>query len=115
MLFGGIALVGGPVVLRIFLGYAAHIFVAVGLGEHRSCRYAHHLAVALHYGGVRDVGVWGEAIAVDEQCFGTYLEGIDGAVHGGYRGFEDIYLVDFFRRHESHSPSQCFALYNGAK
>ena len=40
MLFGGVALVGSPVILRIFLGYAAHIFVAVGLGEHRSRRLA---------------------------------------------------------------------------
>ena len=65
--FRGIALVDIPSILRILSGYAAHIFVTMGLGKDRSRSYAHHFSVAFHYARVRYSGIRLETVAVDKQ------------------------------------------------
>ncbi len=44
----GIALVGEPVVLGIFLCQAVHVVVAIGLGEDAGCGDREVFAIALH-------------------------------------------------------------------
>ena len=48
---GGVALVGAPVVLWIFLGQTIHVVVAVGLGQDGCSRDGEIFAVALDDGG----------------------------------------------------------------
>ena len=51
MFLGGVALVGEPVVLGIFLGQLVHVVVTIGLGEDAGSCDGEVLAVALHDSG----------------------------------------------------------------
>ena len=52
MFLGGVALVGEPVVLRIFLSQLVHIVVTVGLGENRGGSDGEIFPIALDDGGM---------------------------------------------------------------
>lgn len=70
VIFGGIALVLCPVVVRKLLGNLLHKFVTVSFGEDARSGDAHHLAVAFHDCGIRDVIIWIETVAVNEDVLG---------------------------------------------
>ena len=71
MLFGGITFVALPVILRIFLGQLKHIVVTICLGEDARCCYREIFAIALYNGGIGEVVIRFEAIAIHNDCLGT--------------------------------------------
>ena len=71
MLFGGITFVALPVILRIFLGQLKHIVVTICLGEDARCCYREIFAIALYNGGIGQVVLGLEAIAIHNDCLGT--------------------------------------------
>lgn len=107
---GGIAFVLVPMVLGIILMDAEHVVVAVGLGKNGGGGDVHVGGVALDDGGMGDVFVGHEAVAVDEEVLGTDAELRHGTVHGEDAGAEDVYLVDFLVGDHAHSPGKGFAL-----
>ena len=104
VLLRGVALVALPVVERIFVGKAVHVVVAEGLGQDAGRRYGLILAVALHDGGVGQVAVGREAVAVDDDRLGTCGQLVESAVHGEEAGVEDVYLVDLLGCDHAHRP-----------
>ena len=87
-----------------------HIIVAIGLGQHRSGGNRQIFRIALHDGGVRNfkhlahVGL--EAVAVDDNAFGTELQTVECAVHGQDSGVQDVDPVDLFRIDHTDRPRQ---------
>ena len=59
-------------------------------------------------GSSRLVGV--EAIAVDNQGLGAYIELVYGPVHGQKAGMQDIDFIDFIGSHHANGPAQSLAL-----
>ena len=108
--WGGIAFVAVPVVLGIVLMDAEHIVVTVGLGKDAGGSNAHVGSIALDDGGVGDVLVGHEAVAVDEEVLGAYFQLSNGTVHGEDGGTEDVNLVDFLVGDHAHGPGKGFAL-----
>ena len=108
--FRGVALVGVPVVLGVFLRETVHIVVTIGLGEDRGSGDGEVFAVTLDDGGVRELLIGFEAIAIDDDGLGTNLELVEGTVHREDRGVEDINAVDLLGRDDSHRPGNGIAL-----
>lgn len=109
VLTGGIAFVMVPVIIRVLFVQAVHVVVAVGLGQNRCRSDGEVLAVTLYHRGMRDVGIGFEAVAVDEQVLGTYLQLGDGTVHGQERGVEDVDFINLLRGNDTDSPGQSLA------
>lgn len=106
---GGIAFVVVPVVVRKLFVQTVHVVVAVGLGQNRGRSDGEVLAVTLYHRGMRDVGIGFEAVAVDEQVLGTYLQLGDGTVHGQERGVEDVDFINLLRSDDTDGPGQSLA------
>lgn len=109
MLLGWITFVVVPVVVRELFVQVVHIVVAVGLGQNRGCSDGEELAIALYHHGMGDAGIGLEAVAVDEQVLGTYLQLGDGTVHGQERGVEDVDFINLLRGDDTHRPGQSLA------
>ena len=115
------AFVAVPVILGVFLVYLLHEVVAVGLGQNRGRRDAHHLAVALDDGLVgngfaaRGVLVGVEAVAVHQDVFGARGELIQSAMHRQNGGAQDVDLVDLFVVHDADGPGQSLTLDDGTQ
>ena len=99
-----IAFVFLPMIDGKLLGERGHVIVTIGFGEDRSGSDAHHFAIAFDDGRMRNAGIGREAIAVDEQEFGTYFQLVDGTMHGKKRSTQNVDLVNFLRRHHSYGP-----------
>ena len=116
VLLRGIALVGAPVVLGIFLCQAVHVVITVGLGEDAGGSDSEVFAVALHDGrmgqllAVSRVLIGLEAVAIDDDGLRAHLQLIQGTMHGEYRSVEDIDLVDLLGGDDAHSPGYGIAL-----
>ena len=120
VLLGGIAGIVVPAVVRVLLVEFLHVVVAIGLGKDGGCSDGKILAIAFHDGGVGQgmallstvavfvIGV--ESVAVDDEGFGAHGQGIDGSVHGGDAGTEDVHLVDFGCGHDAQCPGNGVAL-----
>ena len=107
---GGITFVFVPCILRIFGGNAVHKLVAVCLGKYRCSGNAAICGVAFHDTCGRNVVIWLETVSVNEDSFRTYSEAVEGAMHGEYRGVENVDFVDFGGCYHSYAPCQCFLL-----
>ena len=115
MLLGGIAHVVVPAILRIFLGNAAHILIAVRFRQNRRGSNAHHLSVALHDGLIGRVAIGLKLVAIDQNKLRAHLELVERTVHRQNRGVENVDAVDFFWPHMRHSPRQRLLLNHGAQ
>ena len=112
---GGVAFVGGPVVLGVLDGEGAHDFVAVGFGEDGGGGDVAEAAVAFDKGFPGKVSVGIEFVTVDDDAQGADGQGVEGAVHGGYGGAQDVQAVDFLRGADAYAPGDGLALDNGAQ
>ena len=65
MLFGGIALVAVPAIVRVLLVQAQHILVAVSLCQYRCCCYVGILPISLNDALLGQPRVGYKSIAVD--------------------------------------------------
>ena len=101
---GGIALVAQPIVLGVFLGKGVHIVITKRFGEDARCSYRQILAIALDYGGVWQVMIRFETVAIDDDGLRTDSELVEGAVHGENRGIEDVDFVNFPGCDHSYRP-----------
>ena len=111
VLGSGVALIAFPVIHGVLLGNAQHVVIAIGLGKYRCCCYAHEGSIALYDRVVRDARVWCELVTVNEQMLGTYLQSVDGAVHGKNRCPQNIHPVNLGCCHYAYRPCDGFALY----
>lgn len=109
VLLGGVAFVVVPVVVRKLFVQAVHVVVPIGLGQNRCRSDGEVLAVTLYHRGMRDVGIGFEAVAVDEQVLGTYLQLGDGTVHSQDRGVEDVDFINLLRSDDTDGPGQSLA------
>ena len=107
---GGITLVLIPMVLGIFLMNLEHIVVAIGFGKNAGGGNAHIGGIALDNGGVGNVLIGHEPIAVDEEVLGADFQLSHGTMHGKNGGTENVNFVDFIGRNDTYSPRQGFAL-----
>lgn len=94
VLFGRIAFVGVPTVMRIDYVLLFHEVVAVGFGEYRGGCYGLVFAVALD-----DAGEWYslfvvEAVAIDEEMLRFDRELSDSEIHGMEGSAKDVKAVD---------------------
>ena len=64
---------------------------------------------------MRDAGVGIEAVAIDQQRLGPDVQLVDGSVHGGDAGPQDIGLVYFPGAHHGHGPRHGLALDDGTQ
>ena len=120
VLFGGIAGVVVPAVVRVLLVELLHVVVAISLGKDGGSSDGKILAIAFHDGGVGQgmtqlvtVAVFVisvESVAVDDEGFGAHGKGIDGSVHGCDAGTKDVHLVDFGCGHDAQCPGNGIAL-----
>lgn len=113
--FGGVSLVFLPLIVGEVLGNGVHVVVPIGLCKDGSGGNGEVFPVAFDDGCVRNVGVGSEAVAIDEQMFGTDLELVHGAVHGKKGCFQDVDAVDFFGRDDAYCPSEGFLFDDGAQ
>lgn len=95
VLLGGITLVAQPVVLGVFGCQSIHIVITKSFGEDARCRYRQVFAIALDNGGVRQMLIGLEAVAINNDGLGTNSKLVEGTVHGKNRGIENVNLVDF--------------------
>ena len=104
MFLSGIALVGEPVVLGVFLSKTVHIIVTIGLGEDARSSDGEVFAVALDDRGVGDVVIRFEAVAIDDDGLRANHQLIQGTMHRKDGGIEDVDLVYLLRGDDSHGP-----------
>ena len=116
VLLRGIALVGEPVVLGIFLCQAVHVVITIGLGEDAGGSDSEVFAVALDNRrmgqllAVSRVLIGLEAVAIDDDGLRAHFQLIQCPMHGEDRGVEDIDLVDLLGGDDAHSPGYGIAL-----
>ena len=108
--FRGVTLVREPVVLRIFLSKTIHVVIKIGLGENRGSSGSQLFTIALNDGGMRDILVFLEAVAIDNNRLWAHLQLVEGPMHRKNRGIEDVDLVDLLRRDDANSPNHRIAL-----
>lgn len=129
---GGVTFVDGPVVGGVFVVEVAHDFVTVGLGEDGGCGDVAVAAVSFDECLPGDVAPRVEFVAVDDdRCgglppvgtgynragmgIGARTEGVEGAVHSGDGGAEDVDFVYFPGGAGGYGPGDGFALDDGAQ
>ena len=83
---------------------AHHVFVAVGLCQHRCGRNVGIFAVALDDAGVWQDKLRAEAVAIDGDELRRDGELPNGGIHAFERGIENVYLVDTPGRNLGHGP-----------
>src|SRR5574344_2522809 len=110
--FGGISLVAFPVVLRVLLRQFVHVVITVGLRQDAGGSNGKILTIPLYNGGMGEVTVFFELIAIYDDIFGTQLELIERPVHGEDTGVENIDFVDFIGGDDAYSPCQGIPLHN---
>ena len=123
MLARGIPHVVLPVVLGILLCQVEHILVAMGLGEDAGSGDGLVFGVALHDAGVGESKtlpaplfrgeLWGvglEAVAIDDDGFGSHDELVESAMHGEEGGAEDVDAVDLLGGNNAHCPGEGIVL-----
>ena len=108
--WGWIAFVSVPVVGRIFFVEALHAVVSVGFCQDAGGSDTHVLGIAPHDGGVGEVVVGREAIAVHDDLLRAEFELVQGAVHGQDAGTKDVDAVYLLVRDDADSPSQSLTL-----
>ena len=117
VLGSGVAGVVVPSVEGKLLVEPHHAVVAVGLGEDGGGGDGEVGGVALDDAVVGNdlsvalrvvVGI--EAVAVDDEVVGTHGELVDGTVHGGDAGTQDVHLVNLLVRDDAHGPTDGIAL-----
>ena len=112
---GRVAHVVIPFVHGVFVMQPHHAIVAVGLGEDGSGGDGKIFSVTLDDACVWQVMVLVEAIAVDDEFLRTHVELVDGSMHGGDAGTENVHLVNFLVRDDAYSPSHGIALNLGTQ
>ena len=112
---GGIPFVFVPVVLRELFVQIHHVIVPICFGKNRSCGDREKSSVAFYFTRIRYVVVGGETVSVDEQCFGTSTQSVEGAMHGEKRGIQNIDFVDFFRCYDTYGPCDGILFDDGAQ
>ena len=89
-----------------------HIIIAIGLGKNGGSRNGKIFAITFYNGRMRQFPVFLKAVSVDEQMLRTQLQPVDSTMHGEKRGVQDVYLINFLRRDNSHRPRQSLFFYN---
>ena len=112
---GRVAHVVIPFVHGVFVMQPHHAVVAVGLGEDGGGGDSEIFSVTFDDTGMWQVVVFVEAIAVDDEFLRPYAELVDGSVHGGDAGTENVHLVNLLVRDNAHSPSHSIALNLGTQ
>lgn len=100
-----VALVHRPVEVRVLGVHGAHHFIAVGFGQNAGGSDAAEFPIALDDATVRDAEVGREAVAVDEQQFGSCAQRINGPVHGEEGCVQDVDAVYLLHRGVRDAPS----------
>ena len=106
---GGIAFVAEPVVKWVFLSQVIHVVVPERLGQDAGGCDGEVFAVALDDGGVRQVAVGLETVAVDDDGFRPKGELVECPVHGEDGGVEDVDVVYLLGRNDADTPGQGIA------
>ena len=92
-----------------------HEVIPVGLGQDACSSYGKVFSVTLHDGGVRDVLVLMEAVAVYQQMLGPHFQSIHSTVHGQNGCGQDINFIYLRIGHDPDGPGKRLPFYNRAK
>lgn len=110
MFAGRITFVALPTVFGEISGEALHIFVAVGLGQHRRGGNIRIFAVPLDDAAIRNIERRAEPVAVDRQKSRTDRQLRDRQRHPFERSVQDVDLIDPLGRNGLHDPGKGLAL-----
>ena len=105
-----VAFVAIPMIDRIFCVKFLHAVVPVGLCQDACSRNTHVLSVAFDDGCVRQIVVWLEAIAINNNFLWSQFKPVEGTMHGENACSQDVDAVYLFVTHDAYCPSQRFAL-----
>ena len=115
VLFGGVAFVVVPAIVRIEFVLFIHVIVAVGFGKDRGGSNSLVFGVAFDDAAEGNIGLVDEAVAVDEKVLRLDRKLRYGNIHGMERGAKDVHAVDIGVIDGCHCPSRCVVLNLGAE
>ena len=98
--------------MRILFCQSVHIIITIGLGKDTGRCNREIFAIAFDDGGVREFLVRLKAIAIYDDGFWSYLQLIQGSMHGKDGGIKDIDFIYLFWRDDTYCPCNSITLDN---
>jgi hypothetical protein len=92
---GGVSFIDVPSVRGELCVGSIHQRVSVGFGKNTGGRYTGKSGIPFDFAAVRQGGVGGKSVAVNEQLGGRWGQLGNGAVHGEVSRLQDVAFVDF--------------------